>query len=253
VNTGQQSHFGSGGFAVPDFERGRLPAVADMNVLVVEDSPEYVQAIRALLNGAYSVRTASSIAEAKEALGALSPDMVVLDLILPDGDGLDLLMHIRERSNAHVLVLSARDDEVDKVIGFKLGADDYVTKPFSPRELAARIEAMSRRALQREVGGDKKVGRLVVRREAREVEFDGAPVALTRLQFDLLDTFVSSPKTVFTRQRLLEHLWGSNWYSDDHVVDVHVANLRKKLAAAGAPNVVRTVRGVGYGLATDPS
>jgi DNA-binding response OmpR family regulator len=226
--------------------------VREADVLVVEDAPEFAQMVTAILRkGGHRVRTATTIADAVEALAATAPDLIVLDLTLPDGDGLDLCRTIRERSNAYILVLSGRDDEIDKLLGFKLGADDYVTKPFSPRELAARVEALLRRPRVAETtSAERMVGHVTVRPEAREVEIAGQLVDLTRIEFDLLDTLSASPKVVFTRAQLLERVWGPDWYADDHVVDVHVANLRKKIDRPGAKSVVRTVRGVGYGITT---
>jgi DNA-binding response OmpR family regulator len=226
--------------------------VREADVLVVEDAPEFAQMVTAILRkGGHRVRTATTIADAVEALAATAPDLIVLDLTLPDGDGLDLCRTIRERSNAYILVLSGRDDEIDKLLGFKLGADDYVTKPFSPRELAARVEALLRRPrIAETTSAERMVGHVTVRPEAREVEIAGQLVDLTRIEFDLLDTLSASPKVVFTRAQLLERVWGPDWYADDHVVDVHVANLRKKIDRPGAKSVVRTVRGVGYGITT---
>lgn len=224
--------------------------VREADVLVVEDAPEFAQMVTAILRKSnHRVRTATTIADALEALTAAPPDLVILDLTLPDGDGLDLCRLIRERSSAYILVLSGRDEEIDKLLGFKLGADDYVTKPFSPRELAARVEALLRRPrVAAPTSTERTVGHVTLRTEAREVEIDGAPVELTRIEFDLLDTLSASPKVVFTRAQLLERVWGPDWYADDHVVDVHVANLRKKIDRPGQKSVVRTVRGVGYGI-----
>ena len=220
-------------------------------MLVVEDAPEFAQIVSTVLRQAgHRVRVATSFAGALTELSSVPPDLVVLDLTLPDGDGLDLCRMVRERSSAYILVVSGRDDEVDKLLGFRLGADDYVTKPFSPREFGARVEALLRRPRAAEDAPDERVvGSVVIRPRARSVEIDGVTAELTRIEFDLLDTFTANPKVVFTRPQLLERIWGPNWYGDDHVVDVHVANLRKKLSAAGGTNLVRTVRGVGYGLA----
>jgi DNA-binding response OmpR family regulator len=223
-----------------------------LDVLVVEDSPEYAQLVVAVLrDGGHSVRTVTSIADARRSISSVPPDLVVLDLTLPDGDGLDLCRAIRETSSAYIMMLTGRDDEVDKVVGFKLGADDYVTKPFSPRELGARIEALSRRPRQPVTADvDERVfGELVIRPQARIVEIGGQPVELTRIEFDLLDQLTFNAPQVLTRSQLLESVWGGDWYGDDHVVDVHVANLRKKLAQLTDRAIVRTVRGVGYGLA----
>ncbi len=224
--------------------------VREADVLVVEDAPEFAQMLTAILRKAnHRVRTATTIADALEALRATPPDLVVLDLTLPDGDGLDLCRAIRDRSTAYILVVSGRDEEIDKLLGFKLGADDYVTKPFSPRELAARVEALLRRPrVAAPSSSERAVGHVIVRTEAREVEIDGQLVELTRIEFDLLDTLSASPKVVFTRAQLLERVWGADWYADDHVVDVHVANLRKKIDRPGEKSLVRTVRGVGYGI-----
>ena len=221
-----------------------------MDVLVVEDSPEYAQLVVSVLKqGGHRVRTAGTIAEAEETLAAMQPDLVVLDLVLPDGDGLDLCRSIRDRSNAYILMVTGRDEEVDKVIGFRLGADDYVTKPFSPRELGARVEALARRPREpRTETVERAFGDVVIRPLAREVEVAGEPVELTRIEFDLLDRLSANPHQVLTRSQLLELVWGGSWYGDDHVIDVHIANLRKKLSAYTEQPVVRTVRGVGYGL-----
>ena len=222
-----------------------------LDVLVVEDSPEYVQVILGLagLTG-HRVRAAGTLSEANAVLSSITPDLVILDLNLPDGDGLDLCRSIRERSDAYIIMLTGRDDEVDKVIGLRLGADDYVTKPFSSRELSARIEALARRPRTRRVEVPERViDELVIRPLAREVEVGGRQVDLTRIEFDLLDQLTSHPRQVLTRAQLLDTVWGDNWFGGDHVVDVHIANLRKKLAEVSDLQIVRTVRGVGYGLA----
>ena len=223
-----------------------------MDVLVVEDSPEYLQIVTAVLKqSGHRVRSATTIADALESMSSVPPDLVVLDLTLPDGDGLDLCRTLRERSSAYILMLTGRDDEVDKVVGFRLGADDYVTKPFSSRELGARIDAMARRPRTAAASPSERVfGNLTVRPLAREVEVDGVLIELTRIEFDLLDQFTANPNQVLTREQLLERVWGTDWFSDDHVVDVHIANLRKKIASVTDRKVLRTVRGVGYGLAS---
>ena len=223
-----------------------------MDVLVVEDSPEYLQIVTAVLKqSGHRVRAATAIADALESMSSVPPDLVVLDLTLPDGDGLDLCRTIRERSSAYILMLTGRDDEVDKVVGFRLGADDYVTKPFSPRELGARVDALARRPrAQTEASSERVFGNLTIRPLAREVEVDDVLLELTRIEFDLLDQFTASPNQVLTREQLMERVWGTDWFGDDHVVDVHIANLRKKIASVTDRRVLRTVRGVGYGLAS---
>jgi DNA-binding response OmpR family regulator len=221
-----------------------------VDVLVVEDAPEFARIVSSVLRaGGHRVRVATTIAEALVELDALTPDVVVLDLGLPDGDGLDLCRVIRERSSAYVLMLTGRDDETDKLLGFQLGADDYVTKPFSARELAARVEALLRRP-RTEPGTEASriFGDLVVNIAARSVTVGGVPADLTRIEFDLLDTLSANPKVVFNRQQLLDKVWGPGWFGDDHVVDVHIANLRKKIDQPDLKSWVRTVRGVGYSM-----
>ncbi len=226
-----------------------LMTVAD--VLVVEDAPEFTQVVTTVLtNAGYAVRTAGSVAQAMGALAKAEPDVVILDLGLPDGDGLDLCRVIRDRCSAYVLVLTGRDEEVDKLLGFRLGADDYVTKPFSPRELLARVDAL----LRRPRGDDptsvqRTIGDLVLDPRAREVFVAGDRVELTRIEFDLLDALTDEPGAVRSRRELMDRVWGESWVGDDHVVDVHVANLRKKIDAGALRSRIRTVRGVGYSVA----
>jgi DNA-binding response OmpR family regulator len=220
-----------------------------MDTLVVEDAVEYVQAVSAVLrqNG-HQARVAGTLSEALAELSVKSPDLVILDLTLPDGDGLELCRRIRERTDAYVIILTGRDEEVDKVIGFSMGADDYVTKPFSPREFGARVEAMARRPRQSTAEPvERRVGNLLIKVASRELLVNGESVDLTRTEFEIIEIVTASPKMVFTRAQLLERLWGKTWFGDDHVIDVHIANLRKKLRAAGGDDPIRTVRGVGYG------
>jgi DNA-binding response OmpR family regulator len=192
---------------------------------------------------------ASSIARAIEEMEMSAPDVVILDLTLPDGDGLDLCRLIRERSNAYVLMLTGRDDEVDKLLGFRLGADDYMTKPFSARELAARVDALLRRPrVEQGTEALRTFGDLAISTSAREVTVAGVVADLTRIEFDLLDVLSANPKVVYNRQQLLDRVWGPGWFGDDHVVDVHIANLRKKIDQPGTKSLVRTVRGVGYSM-----
>ena len=223
-----------------------------MDILVVEDAPEFVQIVTGVLRErGHRVRAAGSIADAVESMASVPPDLVVLDLALPDGDGLDLCRAIRERSNAYIMMLTGRDDEIDKIVGFKLGADDYVTKPFSPREFGVRVDALARRPRAATPSVTEiAVGDVVIRPAAREVTVRGAEVELTRIEFDLLAMFANAPQQVFTRQQVLDHVWGEHWFGDRHVIDVHIANLRRKLAAHTDQNLIRTVRGVGYGLAS---
>jgi DNA-binding response OmpR family regulator len=222
-------------------------------VLVVDDAPEFLELVSGLLRKeGFEVFEAADGTSAVELAREHDPDLVVLDLTLPDLDGMEVCRQLREISDAYVLMLTARDDEVDRVMGLKSGADDYVTKPFSPRELAARVEAMLRRPRAGAPSGgtdDEEVARtfgdLVIRPLAREVAVDGESVTLTRIEFDILDALSERPRMVHSRSVLRERVWGPNWFGDDHVVDVHIANLRKKIDRGGSSHV-RTVRGVGY-------
>jgi DNA-binding response OmpR family regulator len=169
--------------------------------------------------------------------------------MLPKVDGIEACRRIRTFSDAYIVMLTARAEEVDKIVGLSIGADDYLTKPFSPRELVARIRAMLRRPRAAEAGTEplRRFGDLTIDRAAREALRNGVPVELTRIEFDLLDALSESARLVLTRSQLLERVWGPSWFGDDHVVDVHIANLRRKLGDdPRSPRYVRTVRGVGY-------
>lgn len=184
------------------------------------------------------------------------PDVIVLDLMLPGIDGIEVCRRLRTFSDAYVIMLTARSDEVDKLIGLSVGADDYLTKPFSPRELVARVKAMLRRPRADApgsggVGNARSFGPLVIDATAREVSLDGSAVELTRTEFDLLAALSGQPRMAFSRRQLIESVWGADWYGDEHIVDVHLAHLRRKLGDDAAnPRFIRTVRGVGYRMGT---
>ena len=219
-------------------------------VVVVDDEVPLVGLVaRYLEREGYAVHTAHDGHEALEVVAAVHPDVIVLDLMLPGVDGLEVARRVREFSDAYIVMLTARTDEVDRIVGLRVGADDYVTKPFSPNELVARVQAMLRRprSAATATGPVRRFGELTIDPEAREVTLAGEPVELTRLEFDLLDALSSEPRRVFSKGQLLDRVWGSSAFRDDHVVAVHVANLRRKLAdTGGEPRFVRTVRGVGY-------
>ena len=181
-----------------------------------------------------------------EAVGRQQPRFVVLDLGLPDVDGFDLCRQLRGSGDVPILILTARDEEADRVIGLELGADDYLTKPFSPRELVARIRAVLRRA---EPGPPEsrvlEVGKLRVDLRSRSATFAGSPLALRTLEFELLAELARNAGYVVKRDRLLDRVWGLSFAGGTRTVDVHVAQLRKKL---GRPDLIQTVRGVGYRL-----
>lgn len=221
------------------------------HALVVDDEPPLVRLVSAYLEReGFSVSTAADGEEALRLARERPPDVVVLDLMLPGIDGLEVCRRIRTFSDAYVVMLTARAEELDKIVGLSTGADDYVTKPFSPGELVARIRAMLRRPRADQTRtGTRRVGDLEIGPLAREVTRDGRSIALTRLEFDLLDALSERPNVAFTRSRLLERVWGPDWFGDEHVVDVHVANLRRKLGDdPRAHRYVLTLRGVGYRL-----
>ncbi|HLS76975.1 MAG TPA: response regulator transcription factor [Nocardia sp.] len=185
----------------------------------------------------------------------VDPDVVVLDLGLPGLDGVEVCRQLRTFSDTYVVMLTARADEVDTLIGLSVGADDYMTKPFSPRELMARIQAMLRRprtTTTRPAGTGtasrtRVFGDLTIDVDGREVTVAGTPVALTRTEFDVLAALARDAGVVLTRARLVDAVWGPNWIGDEHLVDVHIGHLRRKLGdEAGRGRYVRTVRGVGY-------
>ena len=181
----------------------------------------------------------------------LDPDVIILDLGLPGIDGIEVCRQIRLFSDCYILMLTARADEVDKLIGLSVGADDYLTKPFSPRELVARVNTVLRRPRRQAHGtqpaAPREFGRLRVDAEGRDVWVDDQQVGLTRTEFDILDALSARPNVALSRRQIIDAVWGAGWVGDDHVVDVHVANLRKKLDDPPAePRYILTVRGVGY-------
>lgn len=229
----------------------------ERRVLLVDDEPKIRAVLREYLTREHiDVTEAGSVSQARALLGltghqpAEPVDLVVLDLGLPDGDGLTLLGDLRRHSAVHVLILTARADEVDRVVGLEVGADDYVTKPFSAREVVARIKAVFRRLeLQDAEPSDAPMifDGLSIDPERREVRADGRLVELSALDFDLLAAMAASPGRVFSRSQLLEKVWGYDFYGDERVVDVHIRNMRRTLGDDPEhPRWVATVRGVGY-------
>jgi DNA-binding response OmpR family regulator len=226
---------------------GEYPA--RRRALVVDDEPPLVELVTAYLKReGFDVATASDGETALELARSFGPDVVVLDLMLPGMDGVEVCRRLRSFSDAYVVMLTARAEEGDKIVGLSTGADDYVTKPFSPGELMARVRAMLRRPRASPPGAESRVfGELEIVPQSREVWMGGAPVELTPREFELLDALSTRPNAVFSRAQLLEHVWGPSWYGDEHVVDVHIANLRRKLGEDPTqPRYVKTVRGAGY-------
>jgi DNA-binding response OmpR family regulator len=229
---------------------------ATPTALVVDDSPEILQLVAsALRRDGFEVREAQSGDQALVLAREAEPDLVVLDLMMPGIDGIETCRRLREFSRAYVIMLTARADEADKLVGLAIGADDYVTKPFSPRELVARARAMLRRprGADRETGTREFAG-LSVDVGTREVRVEDTLVDLTRTEFDLLEVLTGTPRTVLTRTALVQRIWGEDWFGDDHVLDVHMSSLRRKLGDdPKEPRYVHTVRGVGYRFVGDPA
>jgi len=223
-------------------------------ILVIDDEPSIVNLVTAYLKPeGYEVFTAADGNAGLKAARAYKPDVIVLDLMLPGKDGFEVLAQLRRESNVYVILLTAKTEETDKIVGLSVGADDYVTKPFSPRELVARIKASLRR-LQPGTGTGSENMILVFRHVridpgARQVTVDEHPVELTAIEFDLLKALAENRGRVLTREQLLETVWGGAYYGEMRVVDVHLGHIRRKL---GSDKTIATVRGVGYRFEDEP-
>ncbi len=217
---------------------------ARVKILVVDDEPPIVELVRGYLDReGYEVVVAGDGSDAVEIVRAEQPDVVVLDLMLPGIDGIEVCRQLRTFSDAYVLMLTARSEEIDRIVGLSVGADDYLVKPFSPRELVARVKALLRRprvAAPAPIRED-----LVVDVPRRVVTARGVVAPLTTTEFDILAALARDPGVVISRSQLLDRVWGPEFVGDDHLVDVHVANLRHKIGEG----FIDTVRGVGYRLA----
>ncbi len=228
-----------------------------MDILIVEDEPEIAQLIAiALGNEGFTCQISQDGITALRLFPALKPDIIILDLMLPGLDGLEVCARIRQKpgpKDPYILMLTAKGEEIDRIIGLSTGADDYLVKPFSPRELVARVRALLRRSLRQ--GGQSQI----FRTQHFEVDLDQhqasrlldpeqpEPLELTTLEFNLLATFVSYPARVWNRSQLIDKLWGNDFFGDERVVDTHVARLRKKIEPDPAnPTFIKTVIGVGY-------
>ena len=231
----------------------------ERQVLVVDDEPQIRAVLRAYLEAdGFSVTEAGTGGDALRLVRSEGPSLVLLDVRLPDVDGIEVLRTLRQDSQVPVILVTARSEEVDKLVGLGVGADDYVTKPFSPREIVARAKAVLRRAPRdAATTGDASPTRravavlafegLSIDEDRREVLHKGVPVELSALEFDLLAAMARSPGRVFSRGQLLEQVWGYDFFGDERVVDVHVRNMRRALGDDAAdPRVIGTVRGVGY-------
>ncbi len=214
-------------------------------VLLVEDEPSVGELVRGyLMRDGYRVVWVRSGEEALVELDRHRVRIVILDIGLPGKDGFDVCRDMRARSNVPILMLTARDEEPDRIVGLEVGADDYLTKPFSPRELVARMKAILRRS-EPQAGNERTVslGDVVLDRESHDVTVASEPVELTAKEFDLLAYFMANPGVVVSRDLLLERVWGQEYPGGTRTVDVHVAQLRRKL---DRPDLIRTLRGTGY-------
>ena len=223
-----------------------------MRALVVDDEPALVRVVAAYLTrDGFEVVTASDGVEALALARASTFDVIVLDVMMPGIDGLEVCRRLRTFTDAYVLLLTARAEEIDTLLGFSVGADDYLTKPFAPRVLLARIRSLLRRPRDQAATPDaattRRFGALRIDPEAHEVWLDDVSVPLTRTEFDLLEALSARPHAAFTRAQLIERVWGPDWFGDERLVDIHLGHVRRKLGDdPAAPRYVRTVRGVGY-------
>jgi len=224
------------------------PTASGDRVLIVEDEDSIAEPFsHALAREGFVPRIAASLAEARRMLAEHEPDIVLLDLMLPDGDGRDLARELRAGSQLPIIMLTARGSEVDSVVGLELGADDYVVKPFASSEVIARIRAVLRRSRPGGAGGRLRVGEVTVDPAARRAWLSDVELTLTRKEFDLLARLARSAGAVVTREELMSDVWDENWFGSTKTLDVHMTALRRKLGEDPAtPRHIQTVRGVGF-------
>jgi two-component system catabolic regulation response regulator CreB len=217
-------------------------------ILLIEDEAGIAESLAYLLRlEGFTVQQAEKLAEGREAAGRA--DLILLDLTLPDGSGLEFLRQLRTGERTPVIILTSRDTEVDRVVGLELGADDYVVKPFSPREVVARVKAVLRRSAPEPEAGSAAPSAhpIQVNQDKRLVSVAGKALALSKTEFDLLACLVGAPGRVYTREHLLDRVWGDDSAVTDRTVDSHLKSVRRKIAALGEdPDLIETVRGVGY-------
>ncbi|WP_157465656.1 response regulator transcription factor [Cellulomonas sp. Leaf395] len=234
------------------------PQVEALRAVVVDDEVALARLVAGYLErDGFAVSLCHDGSSAVELLREVDPDVVILDLGLPGIDGVEVCRQLRTFSDCYVVMLTARAEEVDTLIGLSVGADDYITKPFSPRELMARVGVLMRRPRRAPSHASPpaspalEVGALTVDVEARETHVGGRRIDLTRTEFDILAALASRPGSVLSRRALIDAVWGPGWVGDDHLVDVHVLHVRQKLGdTAREQRYVRTVRGIGYRIGT---
>jgi two-component system, OmpR family, alkaline phosphatase synthesis response regulator PhoP len=217
-------------------------------ILVIDDEPSIINLVTAYLKPeGYEVYTATDGNAGLKSALAFKPDLIILDLMLPGLDGIELLTRLRRESDVYVIMLTARTEETDKIVGLSVGADDYVTKPFSPRELVARVKAALRRIKTGTTGGEERrvlsFKHIAIDVGAHAVSVDNVPIELTTIEFDLLRALAENRGRVLSREQLLEKIWGADYFGETRVVDVHLGHVRQKL---GNESLITTVRGVGY-------
>ena len=227
------------------------PEGTQKKILVIEDEPDIVRGLKdALSFEGFLVEARGTGVDGLRAAGEWGPDLILLDLMLPDGSGFDVCREVRRDSQVPIIMLTARGDPFDVVVGLESGADDYVVKPFSAREVVARVRAVLRRTAAAPPAGSGEplaVGDVVLDAATRAVTHAGEPVELTRKEFDLLRLLMDNAGTVVTRERLIDEVWDVNWFGSTKTLDVHVSSLRKKLGDdAATPRYVHTARGVGF-------
>jgi two-component system OmpR family response regulator len=220
--------------------------MSESTILIVEDEKNIASLVKLYLeNEGFKVQHITDGSLAIETVDRIHPSLVILDLMLPGMDGLEICRRLRAKGGVPIIMLTARDQEVDKVVGLEVGADDYVTKPFSPRELVSRVKAVLRRStLTAEEPERLEIAEVSLNMDRREVTVSGSPIRLTAKEFDLLAFLMRNRGMVFSRDRLMERVWDYDWPVDSRTVDSHVKNLRKKLGPAG--DLISTIRGVGY-------
>lgn len=223
------------------------------NILVVDDDPHITDVICfALKKADHTFIVAKTGKEALDIFAQHDFDLIVLDIGLPEIDGLEVCREIRKTSNAPILFLSARDDEIDRILGLEIGGDDYVTKPFSPRELMARITVILKRTQNSQASNlDEKTlakGNLVLNPEHRSASYNTTPLNLTAIEFNILKTVLARPKMAFTRDQIMTAAWPDNIHVSERTIDSHVRNLRAKLADIGCDDAIETVHGIGFRL-----
>ena len=221
---------------------------------MVEDEQSITDPLsEALVREGFDTEVAATAAKALELAGSVEPDLVLLDVMLPDGSGYDVCRELRAGSAVPIIMLTARGEETDRIVGLELGADDYIVKPFSAREVVARIRAVLRRAGDQASAGDDgpiEIGPLRLDRARRATVLDDAELDLTRKEYELLELLMSEAGSVITRERLIDEVWDVNWFGSTKTLDVHVSGLRRKLGdSSSAPRFIHTVRGVGFRFA----